>query len=46
MKDNFYHDESMFKGAKPHLFEKAKLLREAMTESEIKLWNFLEIKKH
>jgi very-short-patch-repair endonuclease len=44
MKDNLYHDESMFRGAKPHLFDKAKLLREAMTESEIKLWEFLRKK--
>ena len=45
MKDNLYHDESMFRGAKPHLFDKAKLLRKAMTESEIKLWEFLRNKK-
>ena len=44
MKDNLYHDESMYKGAKPDLFHKAKLLRENMTESETKLWKLLRKK--
>lgn len=44
MKDNLYHDESMYKGAKPDLFKKAKLLRENMTESETKLWKLLRKK--
>ncbi|MBZ9779436.1 endonuclease domain-containing protein [Psychroflexus sp. CAK8W] len=44
MKDNLYHDESMHKGAKPDLFDKAKLLRETTTESETKLWKLLRKK--
>ena len=29
---------SMFYNAKPHIFEKAKILREHMTEAELELW--------
>jgi very-short-patch-repair endonuclease len=36
---------SMFYGAKPHLFEKAKVLRQNMTEPELHLWQFLKGKK-
>ncbi len=35
-------DQSMFYGAKPPLFEKARWLRENMTEAEKKLWNTLQ----
>ena len=36
---------SMFYNAKPHIFEKAKLLRKNMTEAEEKLWEQLREKK-
>ncbi len=36
---------SMFYDAKPHIFEKAKMLRENMTEAEQKLWEHLKGKK-
>jgi len=36
---------SMFYNAKPHIFEKAKCLRENMTLSELKLWDYLKGKK-
>ena len=36
---------SMFYGAKPHIFEKAKALRKNMTDSELKLWEQLRGKK-
>lgn len=36
---------SMFYNAKPHIFEKAKILREHMTEAELKLWNILRNRK-
>jgi very-short-patch-repair endonuclease len=36
---------SMFYNAKPHIFEKAKILREHMTEAEIKLWEILRNKQ-
>jgi very-short-patch-repair endonuclease len=36
---------SMFYNAKPHIFEKAKALRENMTAAELKLWEFLKGKK-
>jgi very-short-patch-repair endonuclease len=36
---------SMFYGAKPHIFEKAKALRKNMTNSELKLWEHLKGKK-
>ena len=36
---------SMFYGAKPHIFEKAKALRNNMTGSELKLWEILKGKK-
>jgi very-short-patch-repair endonuclease len=43
MKRNF--QPSMFYGAKPSVFEKAKAFREEMTESEIKLWGLLRKNK-
>jgi very-short-patch-repair endonuclease len=36
---------SMFYNAKPHIFEKAKILRKNMTETEQKLWEELNGKK-
>ena len=36
---------SMFYNAKPHIFEKAKMLRTNMTEAEQKLWENLRGKK-
>ena len=36
---------SMFYSAKPHIFEKAKALRNNMTSSELKLWEHLKGKK-
>lgn len=42
---NPYHDVSMFKGAKPQTFAKAKNLRLKMTISETKLWEELKSKK-
>jgi len=36
---------SMFYNAKPQIFEKAKMLRKNMTESEKKLWEFLRGRK-
>ena len=36
---------SMFYGAKAHIFEKAKLLRNDMTEAELLLWEQLKGKK-
>ena len=36
---------SMFYNAKPHIFEKAKVLRKNMTDAEIKLWKQLKGKK-
>jgi len=36
---------SMFYGAKPHIFKKAKFLRKNMTDSELKLWEVLKGKK-
>jgi very-short-patch-repair endonuclease len=36
---------SMFYNAKPHIFEKAKMLRKNMTEAELKLWEKLKGKK-
>ncbi|MBN1819790.1 MAG: endonuclease domain-containing protein [Prolixibacteraceae bacterium] len=36
---------SMFYNAKPHIFEKAKLLRKNMTRAEEKLWEQLREKK-
>lgn len=36
---------TMFYNAKPHIFEKAKLLRDNMTASERKLWEHLKGKK-
>jgi very-short-patch-repair endonuclease len=40
------HDQvSMFYNAKPSIFEKAKVLRDNMTDSELKLWEILRAKK-
>ena len=36
---------SMFYNAKPHIFEKAKMLRKNMTEAEQKLWGKLKREK-
>lgn len=36
---------SMFYNAKPHIFEKAKVLRNNMTASELKLWDCLKGKQ-
>ncbi|WP_372950033.1 endonuclease domain-containing protein [Mariniphaga sp.] len=36
---------SMFYNAKPHIFEKAKMLRKNMTQAELKLWAKLKGKK-
>ncbi|RKE03162.1 endonuclease domain-containing protein [Marinifilum flexuosum] len=36
---------TMFYNAKPHIFEKAKSLRQNMTETELKLWDRLKGKK-
>ncbi|PKQ63059.1 hypothetical protein BZG02_09835 [Labilibaculum filiforme] len=36
---------SMFYNAKPHIFEKAKYLRENMTLAELKLWDLLKEKQ-
>jgi len=36
---------SMFYNAKPHIFEKAKMLRKNMTEAELKLWERLKGKQ-
>jgi very-short-patch-repair endonuclease len=36
---------TMFYNAKPHIFEKAKFLRDNMTNSEKKLWEYLKGKK-
>ncbi len=35
----------MFYNAKPHIFEKAKMLRKNMTKAELKLWEKLKGKK-
>jgi len=36
---------SMFYNAKPHIFEKAKILRDHMTDAELKLWDILRNKQ-
>ena len=41
-KDHPYHDESMFKGAPPDSFAKAKFLRDNMTDAEKFLWEKLK----
>ena len=41
-KDHPFHDESMFKGAPPDSFAKAKLLRDNMTDAEKLLWEKLK----
>lgn len=42
---NPFHDESMWKGASPIIFSRAKRLRENMTVTEIILWEELKKKK-
>ncbi len=42
---NDINNNSMFYGASPFIFEKAKLLRNSMTEAEEKLWKFLSKNK-
>ncbi|SKB70568.1 Very-short-patch-repair endonuclease [Salegentibacter holothuriorum] len=44
-KNNLYHDDSMFKGATPSIFQKARHLRKNTTPAEKKLWNELRNKK-
>jgi very-short-patch-repair endonuclease len=44
-KDHPYHDESMFKGAPPDSFAKARFLRDNMTDPEKLLWEKLKDKK-
>jgi len=44
-KKDLYHDESMFKGAPNSAYEKAKLLRENMTQAEKRLWSYLKNKQ-
>ncbi len=44
-KKNPYHDLSMWKGARPTIFSRAKNLRENMTETEAMLWEKLRNKK-
>ena len=44
-KDNPYHDESMYKGAPPDSFAKAKFLRDNMTDAEKSLWEKLKDNK-
>jgi len=44
-KFNPHHDISMFKGARPQTFAKAKSLRRKMTKAEIVLWEELKTKK-
>ena len=41
-KDHPYHDESMYKGAPPDSFAKAKFLRDNMTDAEKFLWEKLK----
>lgn len=41
-KRNPYHDESMWKGATPNLFERARILRENLTPAEKVLWEELK----
>ncbi|MFK5854987.1 MAG: DUF559 domain-containing protein, partial [Bacteroidota bacterium] len=36
---------SMYYGAKPHIFEKARFLRNNMTDSKLKLWEVLKGKR-
>ena len=42
---NPFHDKSMWKGASPIIFSRAKHLRENMTDTEILLWEELKKKK-
>jgi len=44
-KENPYHDQSMWKGASPEIFKRAKYLRENMTSTESKLWEELRASK-
>lgn len=40
-KDNSYHDDSMWKGARPEIFRRAEYLRNNPTEAEKLLWEKL-----
>ena len=44
-KSHPYHDESMYKGAPPDSFAKAKFLRDNMTDAEKLLWEKLKDNK-
>ena len=44
-KNQPYHDESMYKGAPPDSFAKAKFLRDNMTDAEKLLWEKLKDNK-
>ena len=44
-KDHPYHGESMYKGAPPDSFAKAKFLRDNMTDAEKSLWEKLKDNK-
>ena len=41
-KNNLFQDESMWRGAGPGIFERAKALRNNMTDAERKLWDELK----
>ncbi|MBZ9629073.1 endonuclease domain-containing protein [Psychroflexus sp. CAK1W] len=45
MKKSPYHQDSMFKGASPEIFLKAKKLRQNLTEAEKVLWELLRSKE-
>ena len=42
---NINDSVTMFYNASPQIFEKAKILRKNMTDSELKLWGFIKGKK-
>jgi len=45
MKKSPYHQDSMFKGASPEIFLRAKKLRQNLTEAEKLLWDLLRSKE-
>jgi very-short-patch-repair endonuclease len=45
MKKSPYHQDSMFKGASPETFQKAKKLRRNLTEAKKVIWDFLRKKE-
>ena len=45
MKKSPYHQDSMFKGASPETFQKAKELRQNLTKAERVIWEFLRKKE-